>query len=76
MGLKGVDNLKTIADIEDINLKDCFFSKDEYGEKFVTLSFHNRNFHHSFFRESPKGSYITFKGKRYYYPYNGNRFLI
>lgn len=68
--------MRTIADIEDINLSDCHFSKDEYNRKFVTLSFHNRRFKHSFFKTCKKGDYITVKRKRYYYPFNDNRFVI
>ena len=68
--------METIANIEDINLEDCFFSKNECGEKFVTLSFHHRHFDHRYFKRDRRGDYITFKGKKYYYPYNGYRFLI
>ena len=70
-----MDNIRTIADIEDINLSNCFFTKNEYG-KFVTLSFHHRNFLHRYFKIDKYGDYITFKGKKYYYPYNEHCFVI
>ena len=68
--------IRTIADIENINLSDCYFFKNTFGQKVVTLSFFGRNFHHSFFQESNKGDYIIFKNKRYYYPYNKHRLVI
>lgn len=74
--LKGDDNLRTIADIEGINLRECFFSKNEYNQKFVSLKIEGKTFQHRFFRSDKKGDYINYKRKKYYYPYNGNKFLI
>ena len=68
--------LKTIKDIDDINISDCYFFKNEYDEKIVTLSFHHKNFRHSVFRTSNKGDYIIVGNKRYYYPYNNHRLII
>lgn len=68
--------MRTIADIKNINLADCYYFKNRFGEKAVTLSFFDRNFHHSIFKESSKGDYIIFQNKRYYYPYNDCRLAI
>lgn len=68
--------MKTIKDIEDINLNDCCYYKNEYNEKVVTLSFYHKNFQHSIFKSCSKGDYIILKGKRYYYPYSENKLLI
>ena len=68
--------LKTIKDIDDINISDCYFFKNEYNEKIVTLSFHHKNFRHSVFRTSKNGDYIVVGNKRYYYPYNNHRLIV
>lgn len=67
---------RTIEDIQGIDIKDCYFSKDEYNRKFVTLSIENKNFQHRFFREDSIGSYIIYDKEKYYYPYNDHVFLI
>ena len=68
--------MRTIVDIEDINIRECNYFKNEYGEKIVTLSFYHKKFHHSVFKTCSKGDYIIIKGKRYYYPYNENKLVI
>ena len=76
MSGKKVKEFKTIKDIENIDIRESFFTKDQYNQKFVTLKIKGKAFTHRFFKRDDIGDYINYHGTKYYYPWNGYTFLI
>lgn len=68
--------LKTIKDIENIDIDESFFTKNSANQKFVSLKIKGKSFTHRFFKRDDIGDYINYKKQKYYYPWNNHIFLI
>ena len=65
--------MKTIIDIQNIDkctISYYFTMDNNYKVSFRLMDDEPLTFRNYTFKQSSKGQYITFKGKRYYYPYN------